>query len=132
MIYTNFYIRKYKWFVDIYFNANKYDIDIILDALYNAQCPYVGAKEVYNIITRNHFNTALIYTDNQYKHSIIVICEATSIGQCINSIVHEIRHLQEHIANKYNIPSNSEEVCYIIGNIAENFYYAIKNYIKKF
>lgn len=43
---------------------------------------------------------------------------ADSKEQFINTIVHEIKHLQSHICEYYNVSEKGEQAAYLIGYIA--------------
>ena len=47
---------------------------------------------------------------------------AENAAQYMNSIVHELMHLAIFISRSEGIPLDSEEVCYIGGEIAEKMY----------
>lgn len=47
----------------------------------------------------------------------MVIGKQDSKSQLINTIAHESRHLQQHIADADGLDESGEEVCYLIGAI---------------
>lgn len=68
------------------------------------------------------YNTGFTYTDYKRKRSIVGISDATSNSQLLNTITHEVKHLQSHICNYYNIKEDSEEAAYLTGYIIQMMY----------
>lgn len=62
------------------------------------------------------------YSNINRNKSIIGITNTTNATEFVNSFVHEIFHLTNHIARKYNISFDSEKVCYIAGDISQKMF----------
>ena len=67
-------------------------------------------------------DTGLIYSNPQMRESVIVVALASSKEQLENSLRHECQHLVIHIANTCGIDLQSEELCYLAGEIAMLLY----------
>jgi hypothetical protein len=68
------------------------------------------------LLEKGKVNTGLTYVKN--GKAVCVIGKASSANQYADSIQHEIMHLAVFIAIAEGIPLESEEVCYIGGEIA--------------
>ena len=122
MIRAQIYIQKYDWLVYCYIAVDCYYTYEILRMMQN-----IGADEV--TLGRAHANlvscsldTGLCYSNAERRESVWVTSLTSSADEFLNSFVHEIRHLQQHIANTFDIDENSEEVCYLSGEIARALY----------
>lgn len=62
-------------------------------------------------------NVGFTYSNLSNRQSVIVIGKHDTKSQLINTIAHESRHLQQHIADVYDIKADGEQVCYLIGAI---------------
>lgn len=55
--------------------------------------------------------------------------QTTSEEQFLNTVVHEIKHLQSHICRYYNVDEDSEEAAYLTGYIAQKMHKYLIEYI---
>ena len=78
-------------------------------------------EEIYDNIGYR-YDSGFTYSNFYYRTSVVGINKHTSKEELINTIVHEIDHVQVDICNYYNINLSSEEAANIIGYLAENFY----------
>lgn len=89
------------------------------------KCPNV--YEIFRDIEFIRYNIGYTYTNLNNKESLILIGLQDDDSQLINTIAHEARHLQQHIANTEKLDENSESVCYLIGYIVQQIYKQCKN-----
>lgn len=75
------------------------------------------------------YNTGFTHTDFTKRRSIVVISPTTSKEQFLNTVVHEIKHLQSHICRYYNVDEDSEEAAYLIGYVAQKMHKYLIEYI---
>ena len=75
------------------------------------------------------YNTGFTHTDFTKRRSIVAISPTTSKEQFLNTVVHEIKHLQSHICRYYNVDEDSEEAAYLIGYIAQKMHKYLIEYI---
>lgn len=75
------------------------------------------------------YNTGFTHTDFAKRRSIVTISPTTSEEQFLNTVVHEIKHLQSHICRYYNVDEDSEEAAYLIGYIAQKMHKYLIEYI---
>lgn len=118
MIKNTFYIEDWEILLVIF--KNDYDEEYIMEELWKLNCS--KAKEVYINIKIKQENIGFTFTNFYQKKSFILIGLQSNSSQLINTITHEARHLQQHIATFYGLDQNSEEVCYLIGNIVQIIY----------
>lgn len=117
-----------KWDIYIYYNTNTYDADEIMDILLQAGCPYDSAEQSVNILT-NQLNTGMTFTNMKERVSRIFLSMATSKSQMFNTAVHELKHVQSHICEYYNVDESGEQAAYLIGYIARRVYKILRRFI---
>ena len=119
MIGQYFNIPKYNWEVKVYYGVTKHDIPFCLKKLRKLTTQSKYAKECKETLYTNKKDRAYIYSSYRTQETVIFIGVHSSTGELINTITHEANHLKSHIATVYNLNEKDEEVCYIIGGIAE-------------
>lgn len=63
-------------------------------------------------------NSGFTRTDFTKKLSIVCIGIAYSSAEFLNTVVHEIKHVQSHICRYYGVPEDGEDAAYLIGYLA--------------
>lgn len=113
-----FTIRKYDWDVTIYYTVDEEQKTKIVTELKELQ----PDKETFEKLERNLMNaeldTGFIYSSFYKKRSIIVVHKASSVGEFVNTFVHEKNHLEMHMCEALDINPYSEEAAVLSGEIA--------------
>lgn len=122
MITQEFIVDKVYWKVYVYYDVTPKDAIEIITKLQEIKLPKSYITSAYTTLVSNKLNQGLIETNSKRKESIIVFTKTTNSSQFINSFVHEIGHLANHIARTYNLDLNGEEVQYIAGDIAQKMF----------
>lgn len=117
MICTELYIDQYDWLVHCFFAVDRYYVKSILSVLDSIDC----TEEVYERASRNlrsgQLDTGLTYTSGRKRESLLVVGLASSASEYDNSISHELRHLEDGIAQSVGLSLNGEDVAYLSGEI---------------
>lgn len=116
-------LYNYGWRLFVFYNVTVNDLDIILPILWENGCSNEGIKEVALAITKPNSG----FTLSQGRSSIMGIGWTDSQEEFINTLVHEINHLQDDICNYYKLPTQGELASIISGDIAMAMY---KGFIK--
>lgn len=118
-----FNIRKYDWEVVIYYTVDEKQKTEIVTELKELQ----PNKETFEKLERNLMNseldTGFIYSSFYKKFSLIVIHRASSIGEFVNTFVHEKNHLEMHMCEALDINPYSEEAAVLSGELAKQVLY---------
>ena len=122
MIKQEFIVDKVYWKVYVYYDVTPKDAIEIVTKLQEIKLPKSYITSAYTTLVSNKLNQGLTQTNNRHKTSVIVFTKTSSAGQFVNSFVHEIGHLSNHIARTYNLDLNGEEVQYIAGDIAQQMF----------
>lgn len=123
--------KQYDWCVFIYYNVGRRDFAELADSLYQMQCPKKDIKKAISVL--KHKNTGFTFTNNEYRASVVCIGKATDVGQFIDTLTHEVKHLQSHICQYYDIEEDTETAAYMMGHLVHKMYqmfgYVLRSYI---
>lgn len=122
------YFTLKDWEIKVFLIKNKYNVEKVIEALWKLGCNSKQATEAYEDIKEIRFNVGFTYSNFLLKKSIMLIGLQESDSQLINTIVHESRHLQQHIALVKGLDQNGEGVCHLIGRISQILYDFCKKY----
>lgn len=128
MIKDIFY--EYNWKITIFYETTCDDIDSLIEALININCPRTYINEALNNLETCNFNIGLTYSNLKLKSSVIVISKTSSFAQLINTISHEYYHLICHISKSLNI-EDEEELATLNGNLNMRSYKIIEKIKQK-
>lgn len=122
MIIHQFEIPKYKWTVYAYYGAVPAYKDIIITQLEDMGCKEKYIRESLKIIGKEIPNTGFTYSNYFKRESVVVVSNCSDSEQFMNTLVHEARHLQQHIQDTFNLSDYTEDVYYLIGYIVQIMY----------
>ena len=127
MIKQTIYIYKIGWLVHAYFHKTRYDVDEIMERLWDLQCNSEIAQKAFNNLISNSLNMGLCYSNYNTKESVLVVGKASSADEFFNSIVHELSHLQGHICDVIGLDPKGEEIAYYMGDLSRDIYPSISH-----
>ncbi len=130
MIHQTINIPSCEWNVDILYDARPHDADMILNMLWRMGCARRHLYKAEDLLKSGVPNQGLTYSDKYKRHTLIVIGHTSDVFECINSISHEVNHLEAHICEHFGIGMHSEEAAYLSVElkeiIARNAWYNVK------
>lgn len=118
MIRTEFTLPQYRWKVHGYIAVSRYYTKEILNKMTLLGASRENLADAYRNLRSGRLNNGLTYTNPSKRETIWVVALTSSAREFMDSFTHEIRHLEQHIANECGIDQNSEEACYLCGDIA--------------
>ena len=124
MIKDSFYIGD--WEVLILYECSCKDIDYIIKALKEINCPNKYIIEAIDNLKTCNLNTGLTYSNLRLKSSVIVVNKTSSDSQLINTISHEYFHLICHLQKALKI-EDEEELAYLNGYLNMKSFQFIEN-----
>lgn len=129
MIKQYVYLEEYDWHILIIYNASQ-DLSEVAKELWNIHCPSIIARHALtHVITK--WNNGFCFTNDRLHASIICVAEVDSDEELVNTVIHELKHLQSHICSYYGISEKGEEAAYLSGDVAEEFYKVFKYELDK-
>lgn len=121
MIEQGFQIGNRDWWVMVYYNAQTPDdFRKIEGTLMASGCSDRSIAEAIDNL--KGWNRGYTFTNLKTKTSIMVMGKATSPEQMFDSIVHEMKHLAEHIGEYYDVDSRSELSAYLQGEVGRKMW----------
>ena len=128
MIRQEFHISKLDWRVYAYYAVNGYYADEILSRMKQIGCSEKMLLEAGENMTSGNMDTGVTYSNHVYRSTVMVIGVSSSDRQFFNSLLHELRHLEDDLGNMNGIGLDGEEIAYLSGYIAERVF----DYVKLF
>ena len=119
-------LSKYGWRLIVFYDIHPNDLEEVIITLWEYGCPNKDLKTVALVLQNK--NTGFTYTHPTGRFSIMGIGWATSEKEFINTIVHEIKHLQSDICNYYSWRHDDEQASLVAGDIAGTMYLGFKKY----
>lgn len=121
MVQFGFYLGERDWwimgFLDI---KGEKDLSKTYGTLLASGCPDYKAQEACMILSRE--NTGYTYTDFDAHTSLLFVSRATSAEQMFDSILHEVKHLTEHISEYYGLNPKEELSAYLQGELGRKLF----------
>lgn len=117
MIRLEVHIEKYDWKVTILIGA---DIEYIVRCLRSLYCDDSYIRIAINNITKCTKDCAITISNQNMQESVININKYSDEFELLDTIVHECRHIESHIATKYNLNEKGESVAYLIGHLVKD------------
>lgn len=121
MIEQGFHIGNRDWWVMAYYDVRTpEDLRKIEGTLMASGCPDRSIAEA--ISNLKGWNRGYTFSNYRAHTSIMVMGKATSPEQMFDSIVHEMKHLAEHIGEFYGVDSTSELSAYLQGEVGRKMW----------
>lgn len=130
MIIHVFRLNEYDWDIYAYYGVDSAYQDIIINQLKDMGCTEDQIEKSIKIIGSFSENTGFTYSNYSRKESVVVVSKCESSEDFMNTLVHEARHLQQHIQEVYDIPDTSERVYHLMGKLVQLMYNKSKPIIK--
>lgn len=129
MVHREIYIKKYDWLVHVYYAVTCYWVDEIINQLKSIHCPESILRKSYHSLKACQLDTGITYSSYRLKETVMVIGLTSSPEEFMNSLDHERKHLEAHIAQAYNIPPYGEEIAYLSGDIGQAIFKDVQMFI---
>lgn len=115
------YIREThirRWKIIFLFSFDAYDKEQILDALVWADAPNSIISQVSENISAGRLNEGFCYSNTQERKTIAAIGQTATGPEFLDTTVHEITHIAQHIANTDGMDPWGEDIAYLAGDIS--------------
>ena len=111
-------IRIRRWTIVFMFSFDTPDMERIYEALVWAEAPDSVVSQVSENVSAGMLNEGFCYSNTQLRRTIYAIGKASSGPEVLDSIVHEIIHIIQHIGREDGMNPYGEEVAYLGGDIS--------------
>lgn len=121
------YLPEYDWVIKAYFAVSSYWVNEIM-----AELAFAGADEEqmwksYDSLMSGNLDEGICFSGADTRTSILVVAKTSSAAEFYNSTTHEFCHLAAQIAHIIGVNPAGEEVAYMVGEMARDFYPSIKH-----
>lgn len=116
MVYRRLNIGR--WVCDFFFAPDGYDIRRILSRMADAGAPERIIRDAYRKMRQGYPNEGFTWSNSGRVHSVVVIGPATDGQEFLDTIIHELGHLADHVALAFGMDPTSEDSKYILGDSA--------------
>ena len=106
------------WTVLFLFSFDQYDMERIYDALVWANAPSSIISKVEQNVSAGRLNEGFTYSEPSLRRTVFATGEAESGPEMLDSVVHEIIHICQHIAIEDGIDPFGEPFAYLGGDIS--------------
>lgn len=113
--------RKIKirhWQVVFLFSFDSKDMERIYDALIWAEAPDSIIQKIAENVSAEELNEGFTFSNPDKRRTVFGIGKTSSGPEVLDSTVHEIIHICQHVAIEDNIDPYSEEMAYLGGHIS--------------
>lgn len=117
MIYSETYLTKYDWIIQLYILTNKDTKEHIFNILDRINIDNKYKQAILNKFI-NFVDCGSVVHNVSDRISIILIGQQSKIISYIDTIAHEKNHVEMCICNQLDINPKSEEASYLSGYIA--------------
>lgn len=111
-------IRIRRWQVLFLFSFDIDDMEDILDALSWVDAPDSIVSQVSENVSVGNLDEGFTYSDPGLRKTVFAISKTSSGPEVLDSTVHEIIHIVQHIALQDGMDMFSESVAYLGGDIS--------------
>lgn len=111
-------IQIRRWQVLFLFSFDIDDIEEIWDALSWADAPMSVVSKVSENVSAGRLDEGFTYSDPNLRRTVFATGKASSGPEVLDSTVHEIFHIVQHIAAEDGMDMFSEKPAYLAGDIS--------------
>lgn len=129
MLRQTIHLSEWDWTIYAYYSVGHYYTDEIMDRLVTLGCRDRKLQRAYSNLSSGTVDTGLTYSNLLNRETVMVVGYASSGAELFNSLVHEMRHVEEHIARASHIEPYGEPVAYLCGDLARQMYACIGHYL---
>ena len=106
------------WDILFLFSFDVYDLEQIISALEWAGAPVNVIRQVSKKVEAGRQNEGFTFSYPSLRRTIFAIGKTSSGPEVLDSTIHEIVHIAQHIAEEDGIDAYSEEFAYLNGDIS--------------
>lgn len=113
-------IRIHDWEIMFLFSFGPDDIKEVLASLRWAEAPSRITEGVKENVREGRLNEGFTYSNPWLRRTVFGIGETSSGPEVLDSTVHEIIHITQHISLEDEIDPYGEEIAYLGGHISQS------------
>ena len=111
-------VRIHNWTILFLFSFDATDMERIYDALIWADAPDSIISKVSENVYAGRLNEGFTYSEPSLRRTVFATGMAENGPEVLDSVVHEIFHIVQHIAAEDGMDIYSEDAAYLAGDIS--------------
>lgn len=116
------------WSITVLYDVTPTDFQEVGEHLSNAGAPQTMIEDAEKNLSG--WNAGYTFSNLANRESVVCIGQATSLREFLNTIDHEVDHVQAHVAEYYGVRLGTEQAAYLQGYIGGRLLeFAIMNII---
>ena len=115
-------LEQYRWSVICFIGYTTDDTDEICHALKGIGCNGHSIESAYRHLSLASNERGLTYSNVGKRESVVAVGASDNKGSLVNTIGHELLHVVAHICDNDGIEMQSEQPCYIMGELCERVF----------
>lgn len=108
------------WGLVLVYDYDRHDFPEIWRMLMSLGMPNYKAQKALSVLSR--LNTGMTYSVFHDTMSVTFVSGATSPDEWFDSLLHELKHIVEHISEFYQVDPKSEPAAYLQGEIGRQLF----------
>ena len=111
-------VKIHNWTIRFFFSFDKSDKAAIVNALFWADAPNSIVSQVSKNIQAGRLNEGFCYSNTELRRTVLGTGIAENGPEVLDSMVHEIIHICQHVALQDGMDPFGEPIAYLGGDIA--------------
>lgn len=120
MIKQGFHIGERDWWVMVYYRIEAFNLPEVKELLLASGCPESDVAEACDVLALP--NTGFTFTNFGSHATVMLVSKTTGTEEMFDSIVHELKHLTEHISEYYGLDAKEELSAYLQGEVGRKMW----------
>lgn len=111
-------VRIHDWTILFLFSFDRYDMERIYDALFWVNAPDSIISQVSENVYAGRLNEGFTYSEPSLRRTVFATGIAENGPEVLDSVVHEIIHICQHVAIEDGMDPFGEAFAYLGGDIS--------------
>lgn len=101
------------------YDVRSHDVDVVRRKLQGMGCEGAPLEEACEHLSEGVMNRGVTYTNLSLRRTVVCVGRASSEGEFMNTLAHELLHVVGHVMEYWGVELDSEEACYLMGGLAQ-------------
>ena len=104
------------WTLDVLFLPDSYDVEDVLDYMYDMEASYATMAEAKKLMESGSDNTGFLFANPQNMKALLCVGPSSSGSEFLDSVVHEVHHFAVSVAEEMGKDLAGEFPAYVAGD----------------
>lgn len=104
------------WVLDVLFLPDSYDVEDVLDHMYDMDASYATMVEAKKLMESGSDNTGFLFANPQNMKALLCVGPSSSGSEFLDSVVHEVHHFAVSVADELGKDLTGEFPAYVAGD----------------